>query len=74
MIELNVEFELGKNIMDNLIITEKIPPLTAEEIAELDALDDREIDLYNKSISLFLSFPCLFWCLIMLSPCCCSIK
>ena len=31
--------------MDNLIITEKIPPLTAEEIAELDALDDREIDL-----------------------------
>lgn len=31
--------------MDNSIITEKIPPLTAEEIAELDALDDREIDL-----------------------------
>ena len=31
--------------MDNLIITEKIPPLTAEEIAELDALDKREIDL-----------------------------
>ena len=34
-----------QNIMDNLTITEKIPPLTAEEIAELDALDDREIDL-----------------------------
>ena len=37
--------------MDNLIITEKIPPLTAEEIAELDALDDREIDLDLDNIS-----------------------
>ena len=28
-----------------IILAEKIPPLTAEEIAELDALDDREMDL-----------------------------
>lgn len=31
--------------MDNSTAYEKIPPLTAEEIAELDALDEREIDL-----------------------------
>ena len=31
--------------MDNSTTYEKIPPLTAEEIAELDALDEREIDL-----------------------------
>ncbi len=31
--------------MDNSAVYENIPPLTAEEIVELDALDDREIDL-----------------------------